>query len=385
MSSIPGRVLGILWGVNLLLISCRDESAKPTVTPEVSVVPVGKENVNLYSEYVGQTYGASDVNIQPRIEGWITGIYFKEGQHVKQGDLLYTIDDLPAKTKIDAAAADVARAKSTLINKKSDLDRVKPLAEMNALSQRDLDAATAAYQAALNDVQIAESRLTNSNIELSYTRVRAPISGVIGISKVLVGDYVAANGINNVINTISSLGEIRVRFPISENDYLRFAEKIRKDPKVKVKLFSDIPVQLKLSDGSIYPETGKFDLANRQIDPATGSIIIQAIFANSQNILRPGQYVRVRFETDEFKDAALLPQQAVNQLQNIYQVFLLGDSDKLKPKVVKVGNRVGSNWIISEGVTPGEKVAVIGSVSINPKLPVKPVLMQWNYDSTSKN
>jgi membrane fusion protein (multidrug efflux system) len=174
-----------------------------------------------------------------------------------------------------------------------------------------------------------------------------------------------------------------VRFPISENDYLRFSEKVRANPNEK--LFANRPVQLKLSDGSIYPETGKFDLANRQIDPATGSMIIQAIFANSQRILRPGQYVRVRFETDEFKDATLVPQQAVNQLQNIYQVFLLGDSDKLKPKVVKVGNRVGSNWIISDGVVPGDKVAIIGSVSINPKLPVKPVMMPWNYDSTSKN
>jgi membrane fusion protein (multidrug efflux system) len=368
----------------LLFIRCKDESAsKPQELPEVNVVEAGKENVNVYTEYVGQTYGASDVNIQPRVDGWITGIYFKEGHVIKKDDLLYTIDDLPFKTKIDAAQADVARASSILVNKKADLDRIKPLAEMNALSQRDLDAATAAYQAALNDVQIAKSRLNNANIELSYTRIKSPIGGVIGISKVLVGDYVAANGLNNVINTISSLGEVRVRFPISENEFLMFAKRARSEANASK--FSQIPIELILSDGSLFPEKGKIDLTNRQIDPATGSMLVQAIFANRVGLLRPGQYVRVRFQTDAFMGATLVPQQAVNQLQSIYQVYMLGDSNKIKPVVVKVGNRVGSNWIISSGLQPGEKVAVIGSASINPNLPIKPVMMRWNYDSTSKD
>jgi membrane fusion protein, multidrug efflux system len=383
MSSIVGKGLCIssLW---IFIISCKDDSAKgPAVSPQVNVVAVGKENVKMYSEYVGQTYGESDVNIQPRIEGWITGIYFKEGQTVNKGELLYTIDDLPAKTKIDAAEGDLARAKTIMENKRADLDRIKPLAEMNALSQRDLDAATAAYSSSQSEVQIAQAKLGNANIELSYTKVKAPITGIIGISKVLVGDYVGSLALGNGINTISSLGDVRVRFPISENDYLRFAKRVSLSSSTKK--FSEIPVELILSDGSIYPEKGRIDLTNRQIDPATGSLLVQAVFTNSAKILRPGQYVKVRFQTDEFMDVALVPQQAVNQLQNIYQVFLLGDSDKLKPLVVKVGERVGSNWIISEGLKPGDKVAVIGSAAINPNLPVKPVSMNWNYDSTSKN
>jgi len=366
-----------------LFLSCKDDTAdKAPAKPDVNVVEVGKEDVKIYTEYVGQTYGQSDVNIQPRTEGWITGMFFKEGQRVEKGALLYTIDDLPAKAKIDAAEGDLGRAKTILVNKKADLDRIKPLAEMNALSQRDLDAATAAYGAAVNDVKIAEARLTNANLELSYTRVTAPITGTIGISKVLVGDYVGSLALGNGINTISSLGAVRVRFPISENDYLRFAK--RAGSRENAKKFFDLPIELILGDGSLYPETGKMDLTNRQIDPATGSLLVQAVFDNKQGLLRPGQYVRVRFLTDEYPGAVLIPQQAVNQLQNIYQVFVLGDSNRLKPMTVQVGTRVGSNWVIAAGLQPGQRVAVIGSAAINPKLPVNPVAMRWNYDSTSR-
>ena len=366
-----------------LFLSCKDDTAdKAPAQADVNVVEVGKEDVKIYTEYVGQTYGQSDVNIQPRTEGWITGMFFKEGQRVEKGALLYTIDDLPAKAKIDAAEGDLGRAKTILVNKKADLDRIKPLAEMNALSQRDLDAATAAYGAAVNDVKIAEARLTNANLELSYTRVTAPITGTIGISKVLVGDYVGSLALGNGINTISSLGAVRVRFPISENDYLRFAK--RAGSRENAKKFFDLPIELILGDGSLYPETGKMDLTNRQIDPATGSLLVQAVFDNKQGLLRPGQYVRVRFLTDEYPGAVLIPQQAVNQLQNIYQVFVLGDSNRLKPMTVQVGTRVGSNWVIAAGLQPGQRVAVIGSAAINPKLPVNPVAMRWNYDSTSR-
>jgi membrane fusion protein, multidrug efflux system len=383
MPSIITKALSLGF-ICISILSCKDENAdKPTVLPEVNVVEVGKGNVTLYSDYVGQTYGESDINLQPRVEGWITGIFFKEGQLVHKGELLYTIDDLPLKTKLDAADADLARAKTNREFKKAELDRIKPLAEMNALSQRDLDAATAGFESAESEVKVEESRVENARIELGYAKITAPVTGVIGISKVLVGDYVGSLALGNGINTISSLGAVRVRFPISEKDYLRFVNRMKTDSKARK--FSDVPVELILSDGSIYPQKGKIDLTNRQIDAETGSLLVQAVFDNGQGILRPGQYVKVRFQTDEFTDAALVPQQAVNQLQNIYQVYILGDSDKLKPLVVKVGNRVGSNWIISEGLTAGQKVAVLGSSAINPKLPVRPVVMHWNYDSTSKN
>ncbi len=366
------------------LVSCKeDEKSTTIVPPDVNVVIAGKQDLPIFTEYVGQTLGLSDVNIEPRIEGWITGIHFKEGSLVQKGSLLYTIDDAPALTKIDAAKAEVAKSQTLMINKKSDLDRVKPLAEMNALSQRDLDAATAAYEASQNEVEIAKAQLGNANIELGYTRITAPLTGVIGISKVQVGDYVSKVSLENGINSISALGEIRVRFAISENDYLQFAREYRKDPNSNN--FAEVPVELLLSDGTLFNEKGKLQLTNRQIDQATGSIIVQAIFKNAQGLLRPGQYVKVRFQTAEFKNVIVIPQQSVNQMQNIFQVFLLTDSNKLKPTLIKVGNRVGSNWIVTEGLKEGDKVVIVGSASLNPTMVVKPNILKWNYDSTSKN
>lgn len=371
--------------ISYLLISvysCKEEEKKAGVSPEVNVVVAGKENIPVYSEYVGQVYGLSDVNIDPRVQGWITGIYFKEGSLVQKGSLLYTIDDQPFINSVEAAKAELARTQTMMVNRKSELDRVKPLAEMNALSQRDLDDANAAYVSAQNEVLIAESRLANAKIELSYTRVAAPITGIIGISKVQVGDYVKQVSAGAGINAVSSLGEVRVRFPISENDYLNFVREYRKDPKSNN--FREVPVDLILGDGSVFGEKGNLQLTNRQIDPNTGSILIQAIFKNASGILRPGQYVKVRFRSGEFNNAVVIPQQSVNQLQNIFQVFLLTDSNKVKPTLIKVGSRVGSNWIVTDGIKEGDKIVIVGSTFLNPTMVVRPVMLKWNYDSTSR-
>jgi membrane fusion protein (multidrug efflux system) len=383
MSSILAKGLFACF-LFLSVSSCKeDEKSTTPVSPDVNVVIAGKQNIPVFTEYVGQTYGQSDVNIEPRIEGWITGIHFKEGSLVQKGSLLYTIDDAPALIRIEASRAELAKMQTLMVNKKSDLARVKPLAEMNALSQRDLDAANAAYEASLNEVQIAEAQLNNAKIQLGYTRITAPITGIIGISKVQVGDYISKVSLENGINAISSLGEVRVRFPISENDFLKFAREYRKDPKSNN--FTEVPVDLILGDGTVFGEKGRLQLTNRQIDPTTGSILVQAIFKNGLGILRPGQYVKVRFQTAEYKDVIVIPQQSVNQLQNIYQVYLLTDSNKLKPTLIKVGSRVGSNWIVNEGLKEDDKLVIVGSTFINPNMVVKPVILKWNYDSTSKN
>jgi membrane fusion protein (multidrug efflux system) len=375
---------GLITGFLIIFIgSCKEEGKKSDVSPEVSVVTAGKENIPVFSEYVGQVYGLTDVNIEPRVQGWITGIHFTEGSLVQKGSLLYTIDDQPFINRVDASKAEVARTQTMMENKKSELDRVKPLAEMNALSQRDLDNANAAYIAAQNEEKIAEARLDNSKIELSYTRIISPITGIIGISKVQVGDYVQLASAGTGINAVSSLGEVRVRFPISENDYLNFLRVYRSDPKANN--FRDVPVELILGDGTVFGEKGHLQLTNRQIDPNTGSILIQALFKNVSGILRPGQYVKVRFRSGEFSNAILIPQQSVNQLQNIFQVYLLTDSNKLKPTLIKVGSRVGSNWIVNGGLKEGDKVVIVGSAFLNPTMVVKPVMLNWNYDSTSKD
>lgn len=361
-----------------------NKQEKVEIVPEVNYVTAGQRTVPVYSEYVGQTLGLSDVEIRSRVDGWIMSMNFKEGDRVQQGQVLYVIDDQPIRNKIDAAKARLAETKTMMVKAKADLDRVEPLAKMNALSQRDLDAARANYEASLNEIAVAEAQLRNAQVELSYTRITSPISGIIGITNFQVGDYVTQSGVGKPLNTVSSTGTVRVRFPVSENEYLRFQARKRAAPQSGINL-REIPVELVLGDGNKYYESGKMDLVNRQVDPETGSLLLQALFQNAQGIIRPGQYVKVRFLTDEFKDAILVPQQTVNQVQSMYQVFVLTDSNKLAPRTVKPGARVGSNWVITEGLKAGERVAIVGNANINPKNAVKPVLKNWNYDSTIIN
>lgn len=367
-----------------IAMGCKEEKAAVIITPDVNVVATGQQTVPVYSEFVGQTYGISDVNIRSKVDGYIMSMHFKEGQVVQKGQLLYVIDDRNIQARIDAAIARVAEAKTYMVKAKADLDRVEPLTQMNALSKRDLDAATATYNASQNQVQAAEAALRNTKIDLAYTRITAPITGIIGISKLLVGDFVSQGNMGEAINTISAVGAMRVRFPVTESEFLRFRRRATSDSSDKVD-WAKLPIELLLSDNSAYYETGRMDLANRQIDPETGSLLLQAVFENKDGLLRPGQYVKVRFKTDEFKDAIMVPQAAVNQIQSVFQVFVVGDSAKLAPRIVTTGARVGRNWIITSGLKPGEKVAVIGSASINPKNAVNPVNMNWNYDSTSRN
>jgi len=368
-----------LW-VMAICFAC-NQPAPPTQkpVPDVNVVSVGVASVPVIKDYVGQTYGKADIAIQSRVDGWITGIYFKEGSFVKQGQLLYTIDDQPIQTRIDAANARLAQVNTQLVKAKSDLERVEPLTAMNALSKRDLDAARAAYDAAKSELEVAKAGLQNSKIELSYTRITAPVSGYIGISKYQIGDYVGRMGAG-ALNTVSNTEKIRVRFSVTEAEFLTYLKSVSE--KKKNALEVSRPVKLLLSDGTDYTETGVIDLANREIDPATGSIIVQAIFSNPLGILRPGQYVKLRMQTGFFQDAILIPQQAVIALQNMYQVLLLTDSSTVAPTLIKPGMRVGANWIISEGLKAGNKVAIVGNASIKPNSKVKPVDFPWNYTST---
>lgn len=366
----------------LLLAACDSTPEATIISPEVSVITAAQRSVPIYSEFVGQTYGQEDIQIIPRVEGWVTGIHFKEGDAVKAGQLLYTIDDLPTRSKVDGAAGEVARAETMVANKKADLDRVKPLAAMNALSKRDLDAAQAAYDASLAELRVARSKLETASIEQGYTRITSPIDGVIGISKVLQGDYVGKGQLGGAINTVSSLGDMRVRFPVSETDMLRFRENARNDTSLKQ---SRQAIQLLLSDGSLYPQRGRLDLADRSVDPTTGSILLQAVFPNEARLLRPGQSVKVRILTGQVNDAVLVPQRAVNQLQNLYSVFLLNDSNKVVMTPVKVGQRVGANWVIAEGLRPGQRVAIVGNALISPKVPVIPKPIEWDIETSSQD
>jgi membrane fusion protein (multidrug efflux system) len=363
------------------IISCKEQKeVKEQVAPEVMTVSVIQKTVPVYGEYVGETYGKADVAINAQIDGTIVGIHFTEGNYVQKGQLLYTLDDETLRNKYSQAEARYAQANTMMVRAKSDLERVEPLATMKALSQRELDAAKAAYQAAKSEVDVAEGALKNAKIDLGDATIEAPISGIIGISKLQVGDHASKLNLGEPLNMVSSVDEIRVRFTISEDEYLEYAR--RSKDKKGFMVTDKLPVTLILSDGSLYEQAGSINITNRQIDPTTGSFLVQAVFPNAKQLLRPGQFVKVRLQKDLYPDAIVVPQQAVNQLQSKYQVFVVDDSSKLQPKLVTVGNRVGSNWIISEGLKAGEQVAVIGSMMLRPAMQVRSKKLSWNSDST---
>ena len=346
---------------------------------EVPVVQVMQQNVALESEYTGQTYGDSDVEIRTRVEGWVLRMNFTEGSMVKKGQLLYSIDPLPYKNKVDEAAAALANANSTLIKAKNDLDRIEPLAAIGAVSQRELVAARASYESSQALVESSKASLDNAKIELGYCSVVAPISGMIGISTVKVGDYVSPGPQFN-INTVSGIDNIRVRFTISETEYLRIA-RLMQEMGIKIGQGGE-NVKMILADGSHYPLKGRMNFADRQIDPSTGAMTLEAQFKNTDNILRPGQYVKLKLVTEYRNNALLIPQRAVSEMQGLYQVFTVGDSNKLDLKLISLGPRYNMSYLVEKGLKEGDRIVIGGTQLLRAGSVINPVIKTWSPDST---
>jgi len=357
-----------------LMPSCKKESAPGAKPLEVSVTEVLQQDVRLESEYTGQTFGESDIQINPRVDGVIESLNFKEGSIVTKGQLLYTIDPLPFQAKVHEAEGALAESQAKLAKAKSDLDMIEPLAKMNAVSQRELVYAKSAYNASKAQVSASIASLDNAKLELGYCKILAPISGLIGISKVRVGDYVRPGALS-VLNTVSDLGDVRVRFTLSEQEFLRiFREINKKDSNLKG---AGQSISLKLSDGSIYPQTGKISFADRQVDPTTGAITFEAAFANPDKLLRPGQYVKIGVVTDVRKDALVIPQRAVIEMQGIYQVYVLGDSSKVHMQIVKPGPSYKDGYVVEDGLKSGDKIAMGGTSLLKNGSVIVPKITAW--------
>jgi membrane fusion protein (multidrug efflux system) len=362
--------------VLLILAGCSKETVKEAPPAKVNVIKAVQSDVPLYEEFVSQVYGSSDVNLRARVDGWITEIHFREGSMVSKGALLYTIDDLEYQNEADRQASDLARANTELVRAGNELGRVRPLAEMNALSQKDLDNAIAAYDAAQAEVKSAEAMLENARIKLGYTRVYAPFDGLVGISNFREGDYVSRVGSTSVLTTISKIESVRVRFQISEREALRVSQ-FSLEQREAIK--SDL--QLILPDQTTYPHPGKVNFANREIDPKTGTLTIEALFPNPEGLLRPGLFVKTRVLMDSYMGAILVPQRSVIQLQNLTQVYVVTDSGTLKAISVEPGPKTGDAWIISTGLEAGDRVAVVGSTTLTPDAKIEPVEMKWPGDN----
>lgn len=358
----------------MLLFSCTKDQTAQQQPVEVPVANVVQKDIEVTQEFVGQTYGGADIEVRARVQGWVTQIHFREGTEVKKGQLLYTIDPLPYKTTADQARGQLAEADAMLVKAKSDLDRIKPLAEMNAVSQRELVAAQGQYDAAVARRKAMAANLENAQIQLGYTQIYSPIDGTIGISKADVGDFVG--GIQLLIlNTVSSISSMRVRFAIAEREYLSFRKRILGGEKI------NSAVELILADNTLHPQKGQLALADRQIDPATGTLTLEAIFPNPDKILRPGQFARIRMIVETLPGALLVPQRAVTEMQGTFQVYVVDKDNKLQIKVVEAGSRYGTNWIIRKGLEPTDRVALVGNAALRVNTVIAPVPVK--ADSTN--
>jgi len=370
----------------LLNTGCKEKTASEMPPPQVQVVEVIQQDIPVMEEFVGQTYGLFDIAIQARVDGFLEGIFFEEGRRVKKGQLLYTIDPEPYEAKVAASMGQLAEANTRLVKAESDLIRIRPLAELNAVSQSDLDASVAQRDAAIGAVDAATANLESTKIELGYTKVYSPINGVIGKTEVYPGDYVGKGLTNVVLNEVSRIDTILVNFHLPEEKYLEIARFISNNyDEVISESRSNRGLTLILSDGSVYPEVGKIRFVNRQVNATTGTILLQASFPNTNMILRPGQFAKVQGIIDNIKGGLLIPQRCVQEMQGNYNVFVVNDNDEVEFRQIEVVSTFETKYmIVSSGLAPGERVIYEGLQKVKGGAKVNPVLADIS-NSQSEN
>ena len=353
--------LGFLF-VTLFSCTVKEEAQQvPPPPPEVSVYETVAREVPLYQEFVGQVYGFKDIAISARVEGYLEGIHFEEGSRVEKGMQLYTLESQQFEADVAAKMSGVAAAKTFTTEAKTYLDRIKPLAAEKAVSQSDLDSAQAQYDVGLSQIKAAEANLRAAKIQLGYTKIYSPISGIIGKTKAKVGDFVGRQPSPIILNTVSRIDTVLVQFFITESQYLMFMRRyVEQANKSKPEEVKKANLELILSDGSIYKHKGKADFINREVDPQTGALLIQASFPNPDELLRPGQFAKVKGEIAVVKEGILIPQRCVMELQGTFSVYVLGAENKVQMREVRVGPKIDSFWLIREGLKAGEKVVYEG-------------------------
>jgi len=322
--------------------------------PEVLVAPSVQQDVAIHNEWVATLDGYVNAEIRPQVSGYIIEQNYKEGSVVRKGQVLFEIDPRPFQAALDLAKGELAQAKAQLRKSTIDVERDTPLAEKKAVPREKLDAEIQAKFAAEAAVESGEAVVERAELDLGWTKVTSLVDGVAGIAEVQMGNLV---GPMARLTSVSQVDPIKVYFPVSEQEYLR--AKHLSSSGQPMDLF-DSPPELILADGTVYPHKGKILLTDRQIDPNTGTIRMVAAFPNPSNILRPGQYGRVRIQTSFKKGALLVPQSAVKELQGGYQLALVSADKKAIIRSVKVGEKVGTMWVIDDGLKPGDQVVVEG-------------------------
>lgn len=383
------RSLALAAATALSLSACDlpEDSAAVASGPalEVIVTPSVRRDVPLYIDMVGTTLGTQDVPIRARVEGFLESVDFQEGTYVNEGDLLYTIDAQPFLAKLVEAQSQLAAAQTQLAKAESDLGRIRPLAEMKAVSEQDLDGAVAQEAAARAAVRASEAAQELAEIELSYTRIHAPITGLIGLTMAKPGEFVGREPNPVVLNTLSDIDPIRVRFSISEREYLIMARTYLSTHGGRARPGSEDEVRndlvLILADGSEHQYRGRPVAASQAINAETGTYTLEASFPNPELLLLPGQFARVRALYELLDDVVVIPRKAVSELQGLFRVYVVDNGGTVSSREVILGPQSGNDVVVEDGLESGESVIVEGLQKVRPGMTVQPVAADFPADN----
>jgi RND family efflux transporter MFP subunit len=372
-------VIGVIYGVT----RPKSVTGAQSAPPDVSVAQVAQQDVPIFGEWIGTLDGFTNADVRAQVSGYLMKQGYQEGAFVKQGQLLFEIDPRPFQAVLDQSLGQLAQARAQLANAQAvqhrtelDVNRYTPLAAEQAASQQDLDnaiqndlAARATVATAQAQIKSAEAAVETAQINLDFTRLIAPIDGIAGQAQLQVGALV--NPGSGPVTSVSTVDPIKVYFTVSEREYLEWN---RRFPTETTREAADksLKLELILADGLPYAQPGSFYFADRQVNQSTGAIRLAGLFPNPGNILRPGGYGKVRTAVRIQKDALLIPQRAVTELQGGYQVAVVDAENKVNVRTVKAGDRVGSQWIITDGLKQGERVVVEGAQRLRPGMQVNP-------------
>ena len=350
--------------VLFIAMGCSKGPQEAPPAPAVEVTTVIQKDVPVYQEWIGTLDGLVNATIRAQVQGYLIRQNYKEGDMVKTGQVLFEIDPRTFQAALDQAKGELEAQQARWTTAKANLARIKPLADQNAVSKKDLDDSIGTEQSARAAVLSAQAKVDKAQLDLGFTKVTSPVEGIAGLAKAQIGNLVGPGGMEE-LTTVSTVNPIKVYIQISEQEYLaagRGGE--RKAEKLQGELI--------LADGSVYPHKGTFGFADRQIDVKTGTMKVAVIFPNPGNFLRPGQYGKIRTATSIRKDAMLVPQRSVSEVQGKYMVAVVGADNKVDIRPVKAAERVDSLWVILEGLKPGERVVVEGIQKVRPGMTVTP-------------
>jgi len=352
-----------------LTVACGEKTAPPPSPPEVVVAAVSSRDVPVIAEFTGEIRGAEDIQVMARVAGFLQEQAYREGELVRKGDLLFLIDPKPFQAAEAKAQADVAQAQAMLNRATVQVNRLRPLAAQNAVSKQDLDNAEANEAAAKGSLDGARAMLDKAQLDLGYTRVTSPIDGVAGLRQIDLGTYVGAPQ-PTVLTVVSRIDKVRFDFGIAESEYLTLVRERGGDGRTAPSGASNL--ELVLADGTVHPSKGRVTVIGRGVDPQTGTLPVQAEFPNPKGVLRPGQFARVRAPLSVSKNAVVIPQRAVQELQGTYNVAVVGADNTVEIRPVQATNRVGDEWVIASGLAAGERIVVEGLQKVRQGMKVNP-------------